>query len=81
MAFWNSTTTSKPKEAEMATQNSMTKATLEQIIAQVEGDPLAGQGTFTKRDILIDRLLAHWNTCGGGQQKHATAILTETKAA
>lgn len=79
MAFWN-TPTSKPKEAEMA-QTSMTKTTLEQIIAQVEGDPLAGQGSFTKRDILIDRLLAHWNTCGGGRPKDVMPILTETKAA
>lgn len=61
----------------MATGPGMTKATLEQLIAQVENDPLAGQGSLSKRDLLIDRLLAHWNTCGGGQPKAQTLLLSE----
>lgn len=42
--------------------NRMTKETLNQIIQNVENDPLAGMGSMSKRDLLIDRLLAHWNT-------------------
>lgn len=44
------------------TMNRMNKETLNQIIQAVENDPLAGMGSLSKRDILIDRLLAHWNT-------------------
>lgn len=40
----------------------MTRETLKQIINSVNMDPLAGMGSFSKEDILIDRLLAHWNT-------------------
>jgi len=42
----------------------MTKETIRQIIDGVDADSLAGMGAFTKKDILIDRLLAHWNTVG-----------------
>ena len=40
----------------------LSKQTLEQIFAQVDSDPLAGRGHFTKREILIDRILAHVQT-------------------
>lgn len=58
----------------------MTKDTLRQIIDSVELDPLAGQGCFTKKDILIDRLLAHWNTVerpAEAPSKPAAPIITE----
>ena len=38
--------------------NTLTKATLEQILVQVDADPLAGRGHLTKREILVDRILA-----------------------
>lgn len=41
----------------------LTKATLEQIFVQVDADPLAGRGHLTKREILIDRILAHVRSC------------------
>ena len=41
----------------------LTKATLEQIFVQVDADPLAGRGHLTKREILIDRILAHVCSC------------------
>lgn len=46
----------------MALRSVMTKESLLQIIAQVENDPLAGRGSISKTDLLVDRLLAHWNT-------------------
>ncbi|NOT42722.1 MAG: hypothetical protein HOP13_19770 [Alphaproteobacteria bacterium] len=37
----------------------MTKESVRALIDGVENDPLAGLGCFTKKDILIDRILAH----------------------
>ena len=49
------------KEKDVNTQ--LTKATLEQIFIQVDADPLAGRGHLSKREILIDRILAHVRSC------------------
>lgn len=51
----------------------MTKETLRQIIDGVDADPLAGMGAFTKKDLLIDRLLAHWNTVGPRDAQQSTS--------
>lgn len=51
-----------PRTGGITLMNRMTKETLNQIIQNVENDPLAGMGSMSKRDLLIDRLLAHWNT-------------------
>jgi hypothetical protein len=40
----------------------MTKESLRAIIDSIEYDPLAGMGVYTKKDLLIDRLLAHCKT-------------------
>jgi len=40
----------------------MTRDTIAAIIQSVDLDPLAGLGHLTKREILIDRLLAHCRT-------------------
>jgi hypothetical protein len=37
----------------------MTKESVRALIDGVENDPLAGLGCFSKKDILIDRILAH----------------------
>jgi hypothetical protein len=37
----------------------MSKESVRAIIDGVENDPLAGLGCYTKKDILIDRILAH----------------------
>lgn len=52
---------SSRKETDVNTQ--LTKATLEQIFVQVDADPLAGRGHLSKREILIDRILAHVRSC------------------
>lgn len=52
---------SSRKEKDVNTQ--LTKATLEQIFIQVDADPLAGRGHLSKREILIDRVLAHVRSC------------------
>ncbi len=36
-----------------------TRETLQQMFVQVDSDPLAGKGCLTKRDILIDKIIAH----------------------
>jgi hypothetical protein len=46
----------------MANHSTMTRETLRAIIDSVEYDPLAGQGVYSKKDLLIDRLLAHCRT-------------------
>jgi hypothetical protein len=46
----------------MPHHNTMTKETLRAIIDSIEYDPLAGLGVYTKKDLLIDRLLAHCRT-------------------
>lgn len=43
----------------------MTKAALNGIFDEVDNDPLAGMGELTKRDLVIDKLLAHWNVMAG----------------
>ena len=37
----------------------MTKESVRALIDGVENDPLAGLGCFTKKELLIDRILAH----------------------
>ncbi|MBP6011694.1 MAG: hypothetical protein KBA31_05655 [Alphaproteobacteria bacterium] len=37
----------------------MTKESVRALIDAVENDPLAGLGCFSKKDLLIDRILAH----------------------
>jgi len=46
----------------MAIANTMTKESIRAIIDSVEYDPLAGMGCYTKKELLIDRLLAHCRT-------------------
>jgi hypothetical protein len=46
----------------MQIQNTMTKESIRAIIDSVEYDPLAGVGCYSKKDLLIDRLLAHCRT-------------------
>ncbi|MCE9521342.1 MAG: hypothetical protein K8S25_02785 [Alphaproteobacteria bacterium] len=43
----------------MAVQPTMTKESIRALIDGVENDPLAGLGCFSKKDLLIDRILAH----------------------
>ena len=43
----------------MAVQPTMTKESIRALIDGVENDPLAGLGCFSKKDLLIDRVLAH----------------------
>ena len=43
----------------MANPTAITKESIRAIIDGVENDPLAGMGCYTKKEILIDRLLAH----------------------
>ena len=43
----------------MATPNMITKESIRAIVDGVENDPLAGMGWYTKKDILVDRILAH----------------------
>ena len=63
----------------MAIASTVTKESIRAIIDGVENDPLAGVGCYTKKEILIDRLLAH---CRSSQQAVAPLaaprpILTE----
>jgi hypothetical protein len=37
----------------------MTKESIRALIDGVENDPLAGLGCYSKKDLLIDRILAH----------------------
>jgi hypothetical protein len=64
----------------MANHNTMTKDSIRAIIDSVEYDPLAGMGCYTKKDLLIDRLLAHCRTAQHVAAAPAAApalILTE----
>ena len=80
MNFFQPTKPTQPENYQMALRSVMTKESLLQIIAQIESDPLAGCGTLTKRDLLVDRLLAHWNTVEGRMAAPTPArpILTES---
>jgi hypothetical protein len=42
----------------MAASPTMTKESIRAIIDGVENDPLAGLGCYTKKDLLVDRILA-----------------------
>lgn len=43
----------------MAVPPTMTKESIRALIDGVENDQLAGLGCFTKKELLIDRILAH----------------------
>jgi hypothetical protein len=43
----------------MAAPATMTKESVRALIDGVENDPLAGLGCFSKKDLLVDRILAH----------------------
>ena len=43
----------------MAALPTMTKESVRSLIDGVENDPLAGLGCFSKKELLIDRILAH----------------------
>jgi hypothetical protein len=56
----------------------MTKESVRAIIDGVENDPLAGLGCFSKKDILIDRILAHARVSQPvAQTATPRAVLTE----
>lgn len=56
----------------------MTKESVRAIIDAVENDPLAGLGCFSKKDILIDRILAHARTAQPvAQTATPRAVLTD----
>jgi hypothetical protein len=60
----------------------MTKESVRAIIDGVENDPLAGLGCFSKKDILIDRILAHARVAQPATQVSAPrAVLTEPATA
>jgi len=63
-----------PEKTKMA---ALTKTSLEQMIIQIEADPLAGKGHLSKREILIDRILAHVQTCAVTPKATAAPVLTE----
>ena len=44
---------------QMAATPTMTKESVRALIDGVENDPLAGLGCFSKKELLIDRILAH----------------------
>lgn len=46
----------------MAAPPTMTKESVRALIDGVENDPLAGLGCFSKKELLIDRILAHART-------------------
>ena len=65
----------------MAAAAAMTKESVRAIIDGVENDPLAGLGCFTKKDILIDRILAHARTTQPAPANGAArAVLSEPTA-
>ena len=59
----------------------MTKESVRAIIDGVENDPLAGLGCFSKKDILIDRILAHARVSQPvAQTATPRSVLTEPSA-
>ena len=68
-------------ENAMALTPALTKTTLEQIFVQVDADPLAGRGHLTKREILIDRILAQIAISPAPSAKDVRPIIADGKAA
>lgn len=58
----------------------ISKDTLRKIIDEVENDPLAGMGSLSKKDILVDRLLAHIRTTTAPAAKQVTPLVLEPTA-
>jgi hypothetical protein len=48
-----------PKGGMRMAASTMTKESVRALIDAVENDPLAGLGCYTKKDLLVDRFLAH----------------------
>ena len=59
-SFWETSPKQTMTESKaMPIQSPLTRQTLEQMFIQVDSDPLAGKGCLSKKDILIDRIIAH----------------------
>jgi hypothetical protein len=41
----------------------LTPESLRALIIEVNSDPLAGLGSLSKMDILVDRIMAQWRIC------------------
>jgi hypothetical protein len=66
----------------MAAPSTMTKESVRTLIDGVENDPLAGLGCFSKKELLIDRILAHARTTQPASPTSSPRpILTEPAAA
>jgi hypothetical protein len=66
----------------MAAPSTMTKESVRTLIDGVENDPLAGLGCFSKKELLIDRILAHARTTQPASPTSSPRpILTEPVAA
>lgn len=59
----------------------LNKQQLEQIIDQVNADPLAGRGYLKKKEIVIDRILAHLQTVEIGPAPAAQPIMIDDSEA
>lgn len=61
----------------------ITATIIEQAIDEIDDDPTAGLGSFTKRQLLVDRLLRIFNTAESSEvttSKRAVApLLTQTR--
>jgi hypothetical protein len=44
-------------------QQEMTSETVIALIDAVDRDPLAGQGKYSKKELLADRIAAQWKIC------------------
>ena len=62
----------------------MTPETVIALIDAVDRDPLAGQGRYTKKEILADRIAAQWKICAaqmrGLPARDAKAVITDRPA-
>lgn len=61
----------------------LTPESIAALIDQINADPLAGMGKFSKKELLADRIAAHWRICSaqakGIPAREIKPILVEAK--
>jgi hypothetical protein len=78
MSIFGATKPNLSVVSDPATRVVLTRDTLEKIFADVEMDPLAGIGHLSKREIVIDRIIAHCNNFARPKFAEPQPIVAET---
>jgi len=71
-------TKSKAQTVRRMSSSPLTKETLSEIFDSIDRDPTAGLGSISKKDLLIDKILAHVRITAPPPPVEQQPLLSET---